>query len=45
MIRSEPVGPQPAADPHIAAGIVDLIDALVERIVAEEHDALRRAFV
>lgn len=56
MTRSEPAGSQPAADPHVAAGIVDLmtpvrgvaavdpVDALVERIVAQEHDALRRAF-
>ena len=47
---------QPAPDPQYAAGIVDLltpvrgvaavepIDALVDRIVAEEHDALRQAF-
>ena len=56
MTRSEPAGPRPASEPHTAAGIVDLmtpirgvtvvdpIDALVDRIISEEHDVLRQAF-
>ena len=56
MTRSELAGAQPASEPAPPAGIVDLmtpvsgvtvvdpIDALVVRIIAEEHDALHQAF-